>query len=230
MIWCASPRLASGLTTATVTFTAPNFTGGSTITSYLVSSVPSGVSTTGTSSPITISGLTYITTTAIAFTVAAINSVGTGTTSTVSNDTNWGSIVYYTQGVHSWKAPPGVTSVSVVVVGAGGQAFTIYNGQVGNTWFVSTATLYAGAGTPYCYCTTGASGSPGGSFGYSGGTSGGGGGGGLGWRNSIAVTSGTSYTVVVGAASPSYGAGSGAVRIVWPGSTIQFPSTCVGTP
>ena len=67
----------------------------------------------------------------------------------------------------------------------------------------------------------------GGCFGGGGGC--GGGGGGLGWRNSIAVTSGTSYTVVVGAGSPSYSAGSGAVRIVWPG-VRQFPSTCVGFP
>lgn len=209
--------VAAGLTTATVTFTAPNFTGGSTITSYLVSSVPSGVSTTGTSSPITISGLTYSTTTAIAFTVAAINSVGTGTTSTVSNDTNWGSIVYYTQGVHSWTAPPGVTSVSVVVVGAGGQAFTNAT-QVGNTWFVSTATLYAGAGTPYCTSTTGSSGSPGGSFGYSGGTSGGGGAGGLGkWGGggaggySGAGGAGAVYPSTAGTASTGGGGGGGGV-------------------
>jgi hypothetical protein len=55
------------------------------------------------------------------------------------------------------------------------------------------------------------------------------------------VTSGTSYTVVVGAGGGSLssscpcwasgGAGAnGGVRIVWPGSTRRFPSTCVGTP
>ena len=74
-----------------------------------------------------------------------------------------------------------------------------------------------------CYAFNGG----GGCFGGGGGC--GGGGGGLGWRNSIAVTSGTSYTVVVGAGSPSYSAGGGAVRIVWPG-VRQFPSSCVGTP
>ena len=64
-------------------------------------------------------------------------------------------------------------------------------------------------------------------------------GGGLGYKNNIAVTYGTNYTVVVGGgaasqscvSSRSGGTGAaGAVRIVWPGSTRQFPSTCVGTP
>ena len=85
-------------------------------------------------------------------------------------------------------------------------------------------------------CNTG-----GGGGGFGGGGSstayGGGGGGGLGYKNNISVTSGTGYTVVVGAGGscfgPSFhvgGGGGGAVRIVWPGNNRQFPSTCVGTP
>jgi hypothetical protein len=42
---------------------------------------------------------------------------------------------------------------------------------------------------------------------------------------------GDSYTVVVGAggtAGPYGTGGSGAVRIIWPGNTRLFPSTCTG--
>jgi hypothetical protein len=62
----------------------------------------------------------------------------------------------------------------------------------------------------------------------------------LGYKNNISVTPSNSYTVVVGvggkASQPcgsaccrgTAGAGaSGAVRIVWPGNTRQFPSTNV---
>ena len=55
-----------------------------------------------------------------------------------------------------------------------------------------------------------------------------GGGGGLGWKNNISVTPGTGYTVQVAAVN--CGGGGGAVRIVWPGCSRRFPSTCVGTP
>ena len=81
--------------------------------------------------------------------------------------------------------------------------------------------------------------SGGGAFGGGGGV--GGSGGGLGYKNNISVTPGNSYTVVVGTGGKNsynscscqrlrggYGAGgSGAVRIVWPGSSRQFPSTNV---
>ena len=60
-------------------------------------------------------------------------------------DTSASQVVYTTPGTYSWTAPPGVTSICVVCVGAGQK-----------------------------------------------------GGGGLGWKNSISVTPGTQYTVVVG--------------------------------
>jgi hypothetical protein len=66
-----------------------------------------------------------------------------------------GEALYTTPGTYSWTCPAGVTSVSVVAVGAGGSG--------GYQW-----------------------------------SSGGGGGGGLGWKNSISVTPGNTYTVVVG--------------------------------
>ena len=55
----------------------------------------------------------------------------------------------------------------------------------------------------------------------------GGGGGGLGYKNNISVTPGTGYTVVVGSAGNNR-AGSGAVRIIYPGATRSFPSTNTG--
>jgi hypothetical protein len=57
------------------------------------------------------------------------------------------------------------------------------------------------------------------------------GGGALAYGNTISVTAGTPYTVVVGAAgvgkaSETAGNGaSGAVRIIWPGNTRTFPSS-----
>lgn len=80
-------------------------------------------------------------------------------------------------------------------------------------------------------------------------------GGGLAYKNNIPVTAGASYPVTVGAGgigpgpqtsqyySPlgtykvvgsypgtyvNYGGAGGAVRIIWPGNTRQFPSTCTG--
>jgi hypothetical protein len=59
----------------------------------------------------------------------------------------------------------------------------------------------------------------------------GGGGGSAAWTNNITVTPGQQITIIVGARGQYAGSGvggSGAVRIVWPGTTRQFPSTNVG--
>ena len=71
-----------------------------------------------------------------------------------------GQDAYTTSGTYSWVCPSGVSSVSVVCVGAGG----------------------GGKGRPNTCCGAGG---------------GGGGGGGLSYANNVAVSSGTSYTVVV---------------------------------
>lgn len=68
---------------ATVSFTAPSDNGGAAITAYTVTSSPGGVTATGASSPVTVTGLTNET--AYTFTVTATNSQGTGPASATSN-------------------------------------------------------------------------------------------------------------------------------------------------
>jgi hypothetical protein len=68
---------------ATVTFSAPANDGGSTITSYTVTSNPDGITATGTASPITVTGLTNGT--AYTFTVVASNALGASVASASSN-------------------------------------------------------------------------------------------------------------------------------------------------
>jgi hypothetical protein len=68
---------------ASVTFTAPSFTGGSAITGYRVTSNPGGITGTGASSPISVTGLTNGT--AYTFSVTATNTIGTGSPSGSSN-------------------------------------------------------------------------------------------------------------------------------------------------
>ncbi|MFN7153611.1 MAG: beta strand repeat-containing protein [Acidovorax sp.] len=75
----------AGDTEATVTFTPPAFTGGAPILAggYTVTSNPGGLSGTGSSSPITVTGL--MNGVAYTFTVTAANSAGTGPASAASN-------------------------------------------------------------------------------------------------------------------------------------------------
>jgi len=73
----------AGNAQATVSFTPPASNGGATITSYTVTSLIGGFTATGSSSPITVTGLTNGT--AYSFTVTATNSVGPGPASGASN-------------------------------------------------------------------------------------------------------------------------------------------------
>nr|WP_234902099.1 putative Ig domain-containing protein [Agrobacterium rubi] len=68
---------------ATVSFTAPSANGGAAITDYSVTASPGGATATGTSSPITVTGLTNGT--AYTFTVVANNSAGSSAASAASN-------------------------------------------------------------------------------------------------------------------------------------------------
>ncbi|MBF0555058.1 MAG: fibronectin type III domain-containing protein [Nitrospirae bacterium] len=87
---------------ATISFTAPSSDGGSPITSYIVTSSTGGITATGASSPITISGLTNGI--SYTFTVKAINAVGTGPASAASSSVTPTSSVL--------GAPTGVTATA----------------------------------------------------------------------------------------------------------------------
>ena len=126
-LWPTSPgaptigtATATSSTAASVTFTAPANTGSAAITSYTVTSSPSGLTGTGASSPITVSGLTPGT--AYTFTVVATNGAGSSPASASSNSVTpvaQGQQAFTTAGTFSWVAPAGVASVSVVAVGGG---------------------------------------------------------------------------------------------------------------
>ena len=73
----------AGNSQATVTFTGPASTGGSSITSYTVTAFPGGATGTGSGSPITVTGLNNGE--AYTFTVKAANSSGAGAASAASN-------------------------------------------------------------------------------------------------------------------------------------------------
>lgn len=73
----------SGALGASVTFTPPTNVGGGPIQSYTVTSTPGGITATGTSSPIVVSGLSAVT--SYTFAVTATNAIGTSAASAASN-------------------------------------------------------------------------------------------------------------------------------------------------
>ncbi|MHC9086950.1 fibronectin type III domain-containing protein [Luteimonas sp. RIT-PG2_3] len=82
----AAPTIGTataGDTEATITFTAPASSGGNAISGYTVTASPGGATATGSSSPITVTGLTNGV--AYTFTVTADNAAGTGAASAASN-------------------------------------------------------------------------------------------------------------------------------------------------
>jgi hypothetical protein len=74
---------ATGQTTATVSFTAPANNGGSAITTYTVTSSPGGITASGSTSPISVTGLSASTT--YTFTVTANNGTLTSLASAASS-------------------------------------------------------------------------------------------------------------------------------------------------
>lgn len=127
-------------TTASVVFTAPTDLGTGSI-SYTAKSSPGNITNTGSSSPISVGGLTGGT--SYTFTVTGTTPGGTGPSSAASNSVTavvTGSQSYTCTGTYSWVAPAGVTSVSVVVVGSGGA------GAARNTVHVCGGCIYYSGG------------------------------------------------------------------------------------
>jgi len=156
-IWPRSPgaptigtATAAGAT-ASVPFTVPADTGSAAITSYTATSTPGSFTGSGSSSPLSVSGLTIGT--SYTFKVKATNGAGTGPESAASNAVVpqvVGQQAYTTAGTYSWTAPAGVTSVSVVVVGGGaGGGYSpgsSAGGAGGTSYFISTGVVAASGG------------------------------------------------------------------------------------
>lgn len=170
-IWPATPGAPTsvtatnaGATSISVAFTAPADTGypANAITSYTVTSSPGGITATGSSSPVVVTGLT--TGQAYTFTVTATNATGTGPASAASNSATpaplSGQQAYTSAGSYSFVVPAGVTQVSAMAVGGGGGGAGDSGGLGGspggggglvysNTWSVTpgeTLTVTVGGG------------------------------------------------------------------------------------
>jgi len=144
---------------ATVTFTAPAWTGGLPITGYTATSNPGSLTATGAGSPLTVTGLTS--STAYTFTVRATNSVGQSTASTASNSITATTVP---QAPTIGTATDGGTgsTVSVAFTGnaTGGKAITTYTatsspGGLTGTSASSPITVSGlTAGTAYTFTVT----------------------------------------------------------------------------
>lgn len=106
---------------ATVTFTAPACVGAPLPLTYMVTSTPGCVTTTGSASPLVVTGLTC--STVYTFRVKAITgNGGIGPCSAASNSATAllaSCATFTTPGTFSWVVPAGVTSAAMVAVGGG---------------------------------------------------------------------------------------------------------------
>jgi len=120
----------AGSASASVAFTAPSNIGGGAITGYKVTSSPGGLTGTGTSSPITVSGLTNDT--AYTFTVVATNTYGNSPASAASNS----------------ATPFASLPASVLLIAGGGPGGATDYGDGGGGGGGAGGLLYYGSETP----------------------------------------------------------------------------------
>lgn len=142
-----APTSVSGLAgdqQVTVSFSAPASNGGSAVTGYTVTASPGGITASGSSSPIVVTGLTNGT--SYTFTVQAINIVGTGAASSPSS-----SVI-----PTSYTGP---TTIDVFMVGGGGAGGgSIGSGGGAGGILVGTTTLSEAASMPVFVGAGGSSG------------------------------------------------------------------------
>ncbi|SIO39188.1 Putative Ig domain-containing protein [Bradyrhizobium erythrophlei] len=117
----------AGNAQARVSFTAPASDGGAAITGYTVTSSPGGATATGSSSPITVTGLSNGT--AYTLTVTATNGIGTGSASAASNSvTPSASPLTATQAIASTMLTQNHAATAFTpVAGSGGTGALTYN-------------------------------------------------------------------------------------------------------
>jgi hypothetical protein len=140
---------ATGQTTATVSFSAPAFNGGATITSYTATSSPGGI--TGTlsqsgSGTITVSGLTA--STSYTFTVKATNAVGQSVASSSSNQITTAAAIpgAPTIGVARGSGQTTATVSFTAPASSGGSAITSYT-AVSSPGGITGSVSQSGSGT-----------------------------------------------------------------------------------
>jgi uncharacterized protein YhjY with autotransporter beta-barrel domain len=132
---------------ALVSFTAPAFNGGASITGYTVTSSPGGSTGSGSSSPIAVTGLTNGT--AYTFTVTATNSAGTGAASAASNSVAWALPTLSINDVSNSEGNSGTTTFTFAVTLSAPSAqpvtvnYATANGtaQAGSDYVASSGTL-----------------------------------------------------------------------------------------
>jgi len=131
--WPATPgaptigtATTTGITTATVAFTAPTNTGypAGGITSYTATSSPGGITATGASSPISMTGLSGGT--SYTFTVTATNATGTGPASSASNSITTNSLPSY---LNQFAVTPSAYAPSYISADSSGNMYLAAAGQ-----------------------------------------------------------------------------------------------------
>ena len=137
----------AGNTEATVTFTAPVSTGGAAILAggYTVTSSPGGLTGTGSSSPVTVTGLTNGV--AYTFTVTATNSAGAGVASAASNSVTPAApqtITFNNPGAQTFGTTPTLSASSSA---GGGYVVTFTSSTTGVCTVSGTTLTFVTAGT-----------------------------------------------------------------------------------